>query len=116
MEGFTGPCIYTATFVSGDSDLSQSSSLAVRSEDKKERRGGRAESIPPFRTCPEISNLWLRGLTLPEPLQFVCSRKLFVLPVEILDLVVARDSLIYDLVIRRVLKKKERKYIRTMEI
>lgn len=56
MEGFTGPCIYTATFVSGDSDLSQSSSLAVRSEDKKERRGGRAESIPPFRTCPEISN------------------------------------------------------------
>lgn len=48
MEGFTGPCIYTTTFVSEHSDLSHSGSLAARFQDKKEWRGGRAESIPRF--------------------------------------------------------------------
>lgn len=63
MEGFTGPCIYTATFVSGHSDLSRS--LAVRFQDKKERRG-EAESIPRFPLLELHQDLGYESICGPE--------------------------------------------------
>lgn len=64
MEGFTGPCIYTATFVSGHSDLSRSLQ-AVRFQDKKERRG-EAESIPRFPLLELHQDLGYESICGPE--------------------------------------------------
>lgn len=93
--------LYRTVYLHRNLRIGRFGSLAVRSEDKKEWRGGRAESIPPFRTCPEISNPFVIPRFNPPGTFAICllAKIICISLVEFFNLVVARDSLIYDLVI-----------------